>query len=50
MKVLLLCWRDSGHPEGGGSEVYLERVAEHLARRGHQVTYRTAWYPGSARR
>lgn len=50
MKVLLLCWRDSGHPEGGGSEVYLERVAEHLARRGHQVTYRTARYPGSARR
>ncbi|HIW91053.1 MAG TPA: glycosyltransferase family 4 protein [Candidatus Corynebacterium avicola] len=50
MKVLLLCWRDSGHPEGGGSEVYLERVAEHLARRGHQVTYRTARYRGSARR
>ncbi|MEY8565643.1 glycosyltransferase family 4 protein [Corynebacteriaceae bacterium 7-707] len=48
MKVLLLCWRDSGHPEGGGSEVYLERVAEHLARQGHQVTFRTARYPGSA--
>ncbi|MGV0869913.1 glycosyltransferase family 4 protein [Corynebacterium kalidii] len=48
MKVLLLCWRDSGHPEGGGSEVYLERVAEYLARQGHEVTFRTARYPGSA--
>lgn len=51
MKVLLLCWRDSGHPEGGGSEVYLERVAEYLASPaggGHEVTYRTARYPGSA--
>lgn len=48
MKVLLLCWRDSGHPEGGGSEVYLERVATYLACRGHEVTFRTARYPGSA--
>ncbi|MGO1948376.1 MAG: glycosyltransferase family 4 protein [Mycobacteriaceae bacterium] len=48
MKVLLLCWRDSGHPEGGGSEVYLERIAGHLARQGHQVTFRTARYPASA--
>lgn len=51
MKVLLLCWRDSGHPEGGGSEVYLERVAEYLASAaggGHDVTFRTARYPGSA--
>lgn len=51
MKVLLLCWRDSRHPEGGGSEVYLERVAEYLASPGggrHDVTFRTARYPGSA--
>lgn len=42
MNILLLCWRDSTHPQGGGSERYLERVAEYLARQGHQVTYRTA--------
>ena len=51
MKVLLLCWRDSRHPEGGGSEVYLERVAEYLASPAggrHDVTFRTARYPGSA--
>ena len=52
MRVLLLCWRDVGHPEGGGSEVYLERVAEYLAdpaHGGHDVTVRTARYPGAAR-
>ena len=51
MKVLLFCWRDSRHPEGGGSEVYLERVAEYLASPAggrHDVTFRTARYPGSA--
>ncbi|WKD60257.1 GDP-mannose-dependent alpha-(1-6)-phosphatidylinositol monomannoside mannosyltransferase [Corynebacterium ciconiae DSM 44920] len=42
MKILLLCWRDSTHPQGGGSERYLERVAEHLSERGHEVIFRTA--------
>lgn len=46
-QVLLLCWRDTGHPQGGGSELYLERVGEHLARRGSQVTLLTAAYPGA---
>jgi glycosyltransferase involved in cell wall biosynthesis len=49
-EVLLLCWRDSGHPQGGGSERYLERVGEQLAERGVRVTLRTARYPGAARR
>ncbi|MQY27227.1 glycosyltransferase family 4 protein [Nocardia aurantia] len=49
-EVLLLCWRDSGHPQGGGSERYLERVGEQLAERGVRVTLRTARYPGSAKR
>lgn len=42
MKILLLCWRDSTHPQGGGSERYLEHVGEYLAARGHEVVYRTA--------
>lgn len=48
-EVLLLCWRDTRHPQGGGSELYLERVGQELARRGVRVTLRTANYPGAAR-
>lgn len=47
MRVLLLSWRDLGHPEAGGAERYLVTVAEGLAARGHDVTFRTASYPGS---
>ncbi|HET7899908.1 MAG TPA: glycosyltransferase [Candidatus Nanopelagicales bacterium] len=38
MEVLILNWRDQTHPQGGGSEVFAETVAEGLARRGHRVT------------
>lgn len=48
--VLLLCWRDTGHPQGGGSETYLQRVGTQLAESGIRVTLRTAHYPGAARR
>jgi glycosyltransferase involved in cell wall biosynthesis len=48
--VLLLCWRDTGHPQGGGSEAYLERIGAHLAESGLTVTLRTAWYRGARRR
>lgn len=48
--VLLLCWRDTGHPQGGGSETYLQRIGAQLARAGIDVTLRTARYPGAARR
>ncbi|GAB17018.1 putative glycosyltransferase [Gordonia effusa NBRC 100432] len=46
-KILLLCWRDTGHPQGGGSELYLQRVGQLLANRGAQVTLLTAAYPGA---
>lgn len=49
-EVLLLCWRDTGHPQGGGSERYLEQVGAQLAARGIKVTLRTASYPGARRR
>ncbi|KAA1248935.1 glycosyltransferase family 4 protein [Mycobacterium simiae] len=48
--VLLLCWRDTGHPQGGGSETYVQRVGAQLAAAGVEVTLRTARYPGAARR
>lgn len=47
-EILLLNWRDTGHPEGGGSEVYVEQLADGLAGKGHRVTLFTARYPGSA--
>jgi len=48
--VLLLCWRDTGHPQGGGSETYLQRIGAELAAQGIDVTLRTARYAGAPRR
>ena len=48
--VLLLSWRDIGHPQGGGSETYLQRIGAQLAASGVSVTLRTARYAGAARR
>lgn len=36
--VLIMNWRDTRNPEGGGSELYAEQVAAALVRRGHKVT------------
>ena len=47
--VLLLCWRDTGHPQGGGSEAYLQRIGAQLAASGVAVTLRTARYAGAPR-
>ncbi len=38
MDVAFLTWRDSTHPDGGGSEVFVEQVARALVSRGHTVT------------
>ncbi|MEV1289416.1 glycosyltransferase family 4 protein [Micromonospora sp. NPDC049679] len=46
--VLFLNWRDTGNPEGGGSEVYVERIAGELVARGHQATILCAAYPGAS--
>jgi glycosyltransferase involved in cell wall biosynthesis len=45
--VLILNWRDTTHPEGGGSEVYVERIAAGLAARGRPVTLFCAAHPGA---
>lgn len=47
--VLLLNWRDTTNPEGGGSERYVEEVATGLAAAGWSVTVLCAAYPGSPR-
>ncbi|GAB91382.1 glycosyltransferase family 4 protein [Gordonia rhizosphera] len=46
--VLLLCWRDTAHPQGGGSERYLERVGAELVDRGMRVTLLTAAHDAAA--
>ena len=48
VRVVILNWRDTGHLEGGGSEVYTERIADGLADLGHDVTIFTAAYRGAA--
>jgi glycosyltransferase involved in cell wall biosynthesis len=47
VRIVFLSWRDTGHPDGGGSEEYIEHVAERLAARGHEVTIRCAAYDGA---
>jgi glycosyltransferase involved in cell wall biosynthesis len=45
--VVILNWRDTTHPEGGGSEVYVERIAAGLAAQGRPVTLFCAAHPGA---
>lgn len=47
LRILLHNWRDMHHPEAGGAEKYLTTVAVGLAKRGHEVVFRTAGYPGA---
>lgn len=46
----MLCWRDTAHPQGGGSETYLQRIGAELAASGVKVTLRCAAHPGAPRR
>jgi glycosyltransferase involved in cell wall biosynthesis len=47
--VAFLNWRDREHPEGGGSEQYVDRIAAGLAALGHPVTVFCARHPGAPR-
>jgi glycosyltransferase involved in cell wall biosynthesis len=38
MHVVILSWRDLAHPQAGGSEVLLDRMARGLMDHGHEVT------------
>lgn len=38
LDVVVLNWRDLLHPEGGGSERFIEEVSRGLVARGHRVT------------
>lgn len=45
--MAFLSWRDTGNPEGGGAELYLEQMAHGLRDRGARVTIFTAAYAGA---
>jgi glycosyltransferase involved in cell wall biosynthesis len=45
-RVLVMNWRDVSHPEGGGSERYVESVSRRLAQHGWDVTMLCATHPG----
>jgi glycosyltransferase involved in cell wall biosynthesis len=45
--VVILNWRDTANPEGGGSEVFVEEVAARLAADGRRVTLFCAAHPGA---
>lgn len=47
MHILFCNWRDTMNPEGGGSERYVETVAQGLVARGHQVTIACARHDGA---
>ena len=46
-RYVFLSWRDCGHAEGGGSEKFVERVAEYLVSTGAEVTLCCAAYSGA---
>ncbi|MGN9912899.1 glycosyltransferase family 4 protein [Phytohabitans sp. LJ34] len=46
--ILFLNWRDTRHPEGGGSEVYIERMAAEMVARGYRATILCQAYAGAA--
>jgi len=46
--VAFFSWRDTGNPEGGGAERYLEKVAAGLVERGCRVTIFCVGYAGAA--
>ncbi len=48
-RIVFLVWRDTAHPEGGGSEVYVEHMARWLAERGHDVTIHCAAHANAPR-
>ncbi len=47
MKILILNWRDVGHPKSGGAELVTMEHAKGWVRAGHSVTWLTASYQGA---
>jgi glycosyltransferase involved in cell wall biosynthesis len=50
LRIAVLNWRDTTHPEGGGSERYIERIAADLVADGCEVQVLCSRHTGVARR
>lgn len=46
-RVTIIAWRDLWNPDMGGAEIYITKMAEFIAARGHKVRFLTPKYPGS---
>lgn len=46
-KIVIIAWRDKWNPESGGAEIYITKLAEHLASTGFKVCFLTPSYKGS---
>src|SRR6187549_491617 len=50
LRIAVLNWRDTTHPEGGGSERYIEQIAADLVADGCEVEVLCSRHPGVPRR
>src|SRR6185437_16494540 len=50
LRVTILNWRDTTHPEGGGSERYVEKIAADLVDEGCRVEVLCARHRGAPAR
>jgi glycosyltransferase involved in cell wall biosynthesis len=48
LRVLAVNFRDPAHPEAGGAELHLEHILLEAVRRGFDVTWLAAGFPGGA--
>lgn len=48
MKILLINWRDTGHPRSGGAEIVTFEHAKRWVAKGHTVTWLTSGYPNAS--
>lgn len=47
MKILILSWRDTKHPFGGGAELLSHEMAKRWVKWGYEVTHFSASFPGA---
>ncbi|MDA4131268.1 MAG: glycosyltransferase family 4 protein [Thaumarchaeota archaeon] len=49
MKILILNWRDTKHPDAGGSELHMQEIGSRWAKTGNQVSLYSSSFSGGLR-